>query len=527
MKIREKHRGVFVAGGMTLALFAVQAVLMGATLVHAGGLGATLALSALFAAVYGGAMAAYAWLERPKTGTLAFVGGFAALSMLARVSMLDFVTADYVSFLTAWVDMFRQGGFATLASNVGDYNLLYQYILLLIAKTPLHDLYLIKLVTVIFDYLLALTMMRAAGRFGGEKAKLPVFLLMMILPTTLLGGSCWGQCDSVYAFFVVSSLYLLATDRPTRSAIMLSVAFAFKLQTIFFFPVVLLGLLHKKFKLRHALAFFAAYVVTMIPALVAGRGFIDALSVYANQSMGQYYDRLTYNAPNLYLFFPMLEFASSQEFTWMRYIEGIDGKGLNGYLDPNLFPDLQHAALYACVVLTLIVVIYWLIHYKEITMDMTLPFALFFALFLPFVMPKIHERYFYLADMLSILYAASRRDRRFMPLLVVGASLMSYVPYLMRQRPIDERVLALMMLLALVVVSRDILMKMRENRAALAVCGGQGTDEAVDSSFAGEASVLDAPVDEMPADEALMNEAAPADEADSDPAEAAKGGDEA
>lgn len=471
MEQNGRSRSMLLALGMTLALFVGQALLMGGSLLYISGMGQALALSALFALVYGGTMATFVYLENPKMSTLVFTGAFAAVTMLARVSMLDFVTADYTSFLTKWVDMFREGGFAMLAENVGDYNLLYQYFLLLISKSQLHDLYLIKYLTVIFDYLLALAMMRAAGRFAGQKAALPVFLIVMALPTTLLDGACWAQCDSVYVFFIVMSLYLLATDRPTRSAICLSIAFAFKLQTIFFFPVVLLGLLHKKYKLRDALAFFAAYIVTMVPALIAGRSFIDAIAVYANQSMGQYYDRLSYNAPNLYLFFPMLEFASSQEFTWMRYIRGIDGEGRNGFLNPDLMPDLQHAALYACVILTLIVVIYWLIHWKEITPDMMLELALFFAIFLPFVMPKIHERYFYLADMLSILYAARYARRRFMPLLVAGASLMSYVPYLMRQRPIDERVLALMMLAALAIVSRDLLARMRANRAALAKGG--------------------------------------------------------
>lgn len=471
MEDNSRRRGKLLALGMTLALFAVQAALMRGWLSHISGAGQALALSALFALVYGGTMAAFVWLERPKTGTLVFTGVFAAVTMLARVSMLDFVTADYVSFLTLWVDMFREGGFHMLAENVGDYNLLYQYFLLLVSKAPLHDLYLIKLLTVLFDYLLALAMMRAAGRLAGEKAALPVFLTVMALPTALLDGACWAQCDSVYVFFIVMSLYFLETDRPMRSAIFLSVAFAFKLQTIFFFPVVLLGLIHKKYRLRDALAFFAAYIVTMLPALIAGRPFLDALSVYANQSMGQYYDRLSYNAPNLYLFFPMLELASSQEFTWMRYIGGIDGEGTNGFLNPDLMPDLQHAALYACVILALIAVLYWLMHWREITPDMTLEFALFFAIFLPFVMPKIHERYFYLADMLSILYAARHPRRRFMPLLVAGASLMCYVPYLTRQRPIDERVLALMMLATLAIVSRDLLTRMRKNRAALAKGG--------------------------------------------------------
>ncbi len=469
MEHNSRARSLFIALGMTLALFAVQAAWMGSSLSYISGAGQALVLSALFALVYGGAMAAFICFQKPKTGTLVFTGVFAAITMLARVSMLDFVTADYVSFLSGWVGMFREGGFSMLAENVGDYNLIYQYFLLLVSRAPLHDLYLIKYLTVVFDYLLALAMMRAAERFAGEKAALPVLLTVMALPTTLLDGACWAQCDSVYVFFIIMSLYFLETDRPVRSAVFLSVAFAFKLQTIFFFPVVLLGLIHRKYRLRDALAFFAAYVVTMLPALMAGRPFFDALSVYANQSMGQYYDRLTYNAPNLYLFFPMLEFASSQEFTWMRCIEGIDGKGTNAFLNPDLMPDLQHAALYACVMLVLIAVIYWLIHWKEITPDMTLEFALFCAIFLPFVMPKMHERYFYLADMLSILYAAKYPRRRFMPLLVVGASLMCYVPYLMRQRPIDERVLALMMLAALVIVGRDLLVRMRKNRAALTV----------------------------------------------------------
>lgn len=470
----EKHgrlRSALILVGLTLALFAAQALMMAGTLSHMAGAGEALALSALFALVYGGAMAAFVHLERPTHGTLLLAGVMAAMAMLARVNMLDYVTADYDSFLSGWLDIFREGGFAMLAENVGDYNLIYQYILLGLSKVPLYGLYTIKWVSVAFDYALALVMMRAAGRFAGERAKVPVFLLVLLLPTVLLDGACWSQCDAIYVFFIVLSLYLLATDRPGRSAASLAVAFAFKLQTIFFFPVVLLGLIHRRYKLRDALVFFAVYLLTLAPALIAGKPLTEALAVYANQSMGQYYDRLTYNAPNLYLFFPMLEFASTQEFSWMRYIEGIDAKGQNAYLNADLMPDLQNAALYACIVLTLLVVVYWLVHYREVTPDMTLAFALFFAIFLPFVMPKIHERYFYLTDMLSILYAAGRADRRFVPLLVVGASLMSYVPYLMRQRPIDARVLSLMMLAALLLVGRDLLVRMRENRAALAKGG--------------------------------------------------------
>jgi len=453
------------AGLMTLALFFVLSLFMGLHLEHAGSVPAVLALAALYSAVFGGAMAAFVHLRKPDTGEMLFTGAFMAVMMLARAAMLDFVTADYDSFLVHWVAAFREGGFKMLAEDVGDYNLLYQYALLLISKTPLYDLYLIKLLTVIFDYALSLVMMCAAQELANHRAGVPVLCLTLALPTVFTGGALWSQCDSVYVFFIILSLYLLETDRPMRSAASLAIAFAFKLQTIFFFPVVLLGLIHKRYGFKDALMFFAAYLVTIVPALIAGRTLMSAVSVYANQSLGQYYDRLSYNAPNLYLFFPMMEFASSQEFTWMRYIPGIDGEGVNPYLTEPMMKALQNASLYACVILVLIAVVYWLMHAQEITPDMTLGFALFFAIFLPFVMPKIHERYFFLADMLSVLYAARYKNRRFVPVLVVAASFMSYVPYLMRQRPLDERWLALAMLLSLVIVARDLLLQMRENRA--------------------------------------------------------------
>ena len=471
MKGNEKVRSLMIVSGMTLVLFAVQAVLGGRLLLHIESAVQAMGLSALFALIYACVLGAFVWREKPNTRTLLFVGIFMAVTMVARVSMLDFETADYRSFLKGWLDAFRSGGFKTLAKGVGDYNLIYQYFLLLITKVPLFELYLIKYISVVFDYALAFVMMLAAGRFGGEKAKLPVFLTTMILPTVLVDGACWGQCDSVYVFFIVLCLYLLATDRPMRSAAALAVAFAFKLQTIFFFPVVLLGLLYKKYRMRDAVVFFAAYVATMLPALIAGKPFVEAISVYATQSMGQYYDRLTYGAPNLYMFFPMMEFSVGQPFKWMRYLPGIDAEAKNPYINPDLFPDLQHAALYACVILTLVVVVYWMIHWKEITPDMMLDLAVFFAIFLPFVMPKMHERYFFMADLLSVLYAVKYARRRYLPLLVVGASFTSYCSYLMRQVPIDQRVSALMMLAALVIVSYDLLTRMRSNRALLAKGG--------------------------------------------------------
>ena len=52
--------------GMTLVMLAVLCVQMGGSLAHAGTAAQTLALAGLYTLVYGGLLAGYALLEKPK-----------------------------------------------------------------------------------------------------------------------------------------------------------------------------------------------------------------------------------------------------------------------------------------------------------------------------------------------------------------------------------------------------------------------------------------------------------------------------
>ena len=90
--MKESRRAPVVCGATTAALFAALAAYIRVNLAYAGTWGQTLALSALFALTAGGAMAAYAALEKPDGRTLALVGGVMALTMAARVSMLDYIS---------------------------------------------------------------------------------------------------------------------------------------------------------------------------------------------------------------------------------------------------------------------------------------------------------------------------------------------------------------------------------------------------------------------------------------------------
>jgi Gpi18-like mannosyltransferase len=88
---------------------------------------------------------------------------------------------------------------------------------------------------------------------------------------------------------------------------------------------------------------------------------------------------------------------------------------------------------------------------------MVVKLALVSALLVPFTLPHMHERYFFAADVISIIYAFYRPKRFFVPIIVGGASLFSYFPFLFREEPIGLQYLAILMAVALIVVAADLI----------------------------------------------------------------------
>lgn len=415
--------------------------------------------------------------KRLTLGAFGLAGTATALALVLRLGLLDQVSADYAAFLERWVDIFREGGFAMIKEEIGDYNLPYLYILALIARSPLPDLYLIKLVSICFDFALALMMMQMTERFIDENRRLLVYLLVLVIPTVWWNSAYWAQCDALYVFFVVACFYALLSDRPVLSVALLTVAFAFKLQTIFFFPMVLFGLLHRKYKWRHAVVFPAVYLFTIVPALLAGRSLLSALTIYAHQSMGQYTDRLTYNAPNLYQFFPQYEIANAPQWPWLRFLfadpeSGGDGLALWSF-DRASMEWLQNTTLIAAALVVIAVVYFLWKRRRFISYGQVWRMATFSALFLPMVLPKMHDRYFYMADMFSLLYGVRYPRRAAVPMLVIGASFASYMPFLTRARGVPMLAAAVMNIAALALIARDIL---KDMRAQQSLAGADGAE---------------------------------------------------
>ena len=325
------------------------------------------------------------------------------LTFAARAYVFDYETLDYQNFLTKWVDFFRANGhFRALSRSVGNYNIPYLYFLAFFSLLPIRDLYLIKLLSTFFDVLLAWGAMRLLGRFTKNRAaQLGCFFSVLFLPTVFLNSAVWAQCDSSYTALLVIALYLALEGRPRASMICAAIAFGFKLQAVFVLPVFAVLWMQGKFKWHHFLIFPAAYVVLVLPAVLLGRPFWDTVTLYFSQT-GSIGDGLNYN--------------SSSIFAILRNVA-----------------DSAKASKTAVIVafvymLTVLVVCY--VNRKRLSDQAVLGAAVLLAVGIPFLLPHMHDRYFFCADILTLVLAFVSRPCSPAAALCQFASLLGYHAYL-------------------------------------------------------------------------------------------------
>ena len=338
-----------------------------------------------------------------------------AAAMLARVSFLERSSGDYDIYLADWLQKLAGGSFGEgMRQNIGEYNVLYQYILFIITRLPVPSLYAVKAVSFIGDAFLAGAAAELARKDGEKNAA--AFGLALLLPTLVLNGGMFAQCDSLYAACALWGLALALGDRPAGAAACFALSLAFKLQAVFLLPIVAVLWADKKLRLSDALVFLLTLALTALPALLGGKSLGALLSIYTAQT--GLYTGLTYNAPS---FFALM-----------------DTTGLDVYAYGNFGMALAFGAcalLVACGVKRA----------GKLTRETYLRLALLLPLTIVFCLPRMHERYFYLADILSVTWAARNKKAAPVCALIALASLGSYW-----ETALPLNICALMMLAALI-----------------------------------------------------------------------------
>ena len=357
------------------------------------------------------------------------------VSAVFRALCLGYESGDYTGFLLPWVEEFRAGGgFAALASTDSNYNLPYLYFLALISYLPEScDLYMIKFLSVAFDVILAAALYRVVLPHS-KRAAMWTFVVAVLMPTFVLNSAYWAQCDSIYAAFCLLAFERAVNDKPKASVIMAGVAFAFKLQAVFFLPFFLVLLAAKRVKLWHAALFPLPYAVLSLPALAMGWTPGRIIGIYTGQAE-VYSGYLTLNAPSVYTFIPT-DVSDPYHNMWGGYF----GIGI---------------ALTALFCLSVIAYAYF--NRKTLDTARLAGLAAVITLGVPWLLPAMHDRYFYLAEVFMLLYAALRPRYVYLPALVTAGSFGGYYAYLvLYTRSSRLWPFALMLLLALIIACRTL-----------------------------------------------------------------------
>lgn len=358
-----------------------------------------------------------------------FIISIIIIALIARIVLFNFESHDYNAFLTHWFDTLKDEGFSALKEGFSDYPPAYLYLLWIMTFLPVKKIFLVKFISVAFDFMLAFFVMKIVGIKTKSKATRNIaFAAALFLPTVILNGAVWAQCDVIYTAFIIGSIYYFMKEKPTLAMLCFSLAFSFKLQSIFVAPLLVFLFLKGVVKFRHFLLIPLTYIVLAIPALISGRSFIDVLLIYFRQYDSYHY--LTLACPNIYHW--LGEAADPQSFS-------VAGIMLTGAVTIML--------LYAG----------WEITRGRLfrNNDALISVALVSSLVLPYLLPRMHERYFFPADIISLIWAFNNPKRAWIAVSISIISLFSYAPYLFGTNPVNMNILAIAMLAVIVIVIRE------------------------------------------------------------------------
>ncbi len=226
------------------------------------------------------------------------------ISFLIRFAARDFASGDFFYHLSHWYDeISNAGGFAALRNQVGDYNILYQIIISVFTYTKIPPLYAYKIISVVFDYSLAvgagfLVCILTSDRFVIKTFTI-TYSVVILLPTVIFNSSFWAQCDSIFTFFIVLALLCIRKEKDILAFVFLGISCAFKLQFIFIIPFfILLYLCYKRFSIVHFLIIPAVCFLTSLPAVFMGRSWKVFFDIYFSQT--NEYPLMNVNIPNAY-----------------------------------------------------------------------------------------------------------------------------------------------------------------------------------------------------------------------------------
>ena len=294
-----------------------------------------------------------------------------------------FEAPDLPLFLYKWLaHIHATGPIAAFSTSFGNYTPPYLYLLAAVSELELTRLSTIKLISAAANLFVALAVRDLLTAFK-VKAHNEAALLVLLLPTLVVNGPTLGQSDALWAGCCLFAVGAAGRDRPYAMAAWAGLGFAIKAQAVFIAPFAL-ALVIRKRAWAAALIPPLVYLAAVLPAWLAGWPMDNLLTIYLHQY--DYLDWLS-TAPNPWALPQIL----LDDYPDWLFLIGYAATAMATALYLWRFPRAARPAA-------------------------LLPAALLSAILIPYLMPKMHERYFLLADLL--VFCLAYVDRRGVPIMI-------------------------------------------------------------------------------------------------------------
>lgn len=328
-----------------------------------------------------------------------------ALAGALRLAWRDYVSADMHSALLGWYDYLALSpGIEALRARISTYSPPYLYILALSVHLreafwpELSRVMAVKLPSLLMDIGAALAVGAAVRQVRSRAVAMLAGVVSLLLPTLWLNSSVWGQCDVFYATAVLVALVFGARKQYTRALFCYGIAVAFKAQALFAAPFMLYLLLKREIGPRALAAAAAGFVMSMLPAWWVGAPARSTFLIYASQA--DEFMSLSLLAPNFYGLIP------------------------DTYLDYGTVVGLAFTAA-----LCTLMPVFAAALTPRVTPTTLVAVAAYAATLAPFTLPRMHERYFFLAELLLLVLAFQKPRLFWAPVLMQAASVNAYLAY--------------------------------------------------------------------------------------------------
>ena len=308
---------------------------------------------------------------------------------------------DMGLFLKPWFQhIVHYGPVAAFSHPFSNYTPSYLYLLSIASLThrlvaPMFAIKVLSVIGNVFAVWAVADLIKTCGGLGRYA------ILLLAIPSFVINAALLAQCDALWAGACVLAVSGMIANRPIKALLWCGIAVSFKAQAAFIAPFIIGVLIGHRRALWQWLIPPAVFIAMMFPAWLAGWPAWQLAMVYPGQAAwGDFPSRLA----NPWMFGTVYAVEAARQLYWLGFAAaGAASIGI-GMLSSRSVRDPRIMLL----------------------------LALLSALALPFLLPKMLERYYFLAGLISIALAVSYTSRAtvFIALAVETASLLSLLTYM-------------------------------------------------------------------------------------------------